>query len=259
VRNLFLILLLANILLLAWNRWVLPLTPQSPVLPGAGLAIYPAPEAPSRAATGPGVRSVPEPPGPGTLGEVVDPACVQIGPLPAAEAAAELARSLGEQAIAARTVARDTQVWVGNWIQIGGFATQEDAAQARSMLVAGGLTDALLMQEGAEPIISLGVFREKERADRVVEIARRLGYRPISTNRYRPTVEYWLLARLPGGAISGGAALPLPRPGILRVESVQCPAEDAWDSREVISGAGDPDAEGAPTGTPAGISSTGPP
>jgi hypothetical protein len=116
---------------------------------------------------------------------------------------------------------------VGNWIQIGGFASPAAADEARRRLVDGGLADAYLMQEGPEPVISLGVFREKERADRVAAIARGLGFEPVSTNRYRPAVEYWLLARIPVAGASPRDGLPLPRSGLLRVEPVECPLPDS--------------------------------
>jgi hypothetical protein len=240
VRNLFLILLLANILLFAWNRWVLPLTPGVASRPDAGLALYREGDDVPRPARSPPAPQVSEPPptqAPRGAPMPEAAACIQIGPLPAAEAATELARSLGEQQIAATPVARDTQAWVGNWIQIGGFATQAAAAEARGRLVAAGLTDAFLMQEGADTLISLGVFREKERADRVAGLARSLGYRPVTTSRYRPAVEYWLVARLPAGTVDAGDDLRLPRPGILRVEPIECPA-DADPPETAVAGAG---------------------
>jgi hypothetical protein len=244
VRNLFLGLLLANILLFAWNRWIVP----APRSAAAGVSLVPAPrEAAAPATSLPPDEAIaaapasPEPPASASasavLPQVAPPpgaapppgpgdTCVQVGPLPAAEAAAELARSLASRRIPAATIARDTQVWVGNWIQVGGFASPAAADEARRRLVAGGLADAYLMQEGAEPVISLGVFREKERADRVAAIARGLGFNPVSTNRYRPAVEYWLLARIPVAGARPGDGLPLPRSGLLRVEPAECPRPD---------------------------------
>jgi hypothetical protein len=228
MRNLFLVLLLANLLLFAWNRWVVPpprpagatfagsprqreapLAAASPAPPGNAVVAAPQPQDPARPVT--------------AAPAVPSDTCVQVGPLPAAEAAAELGRSLASQGIPAATIARDTQVWVGNWIQIGGFASRAAADEARRRLVDGGLADAYLMQEGPEPVISLGVFREKERADRVAAIARGLGFDPVSTNRYRPAVEYWLLARIPAAGASPRDELPLPRSGLLRIEPVECP------------------------------------
>jgi hypothetical protein len=240
VRNLFLALLLANLLLFAWNGWVVP--PSRPVAavspvpqrqPAQGASV---PGAPGRdgVAVAPEVAASPPPPAATPLGAMA--ACVQIGPLAAAEAAAELGRSLASGGIAAIPMARDTQVWVGNWIQVGGFATPAAAEEARRRLVAGGLADAYLMQEGAEPVISLGVFREKERAERVASIARGLGFRPVSTNRYRPAVEYWLLARIPGTAVVPAEGLPLPRSGLLRVEPTECPLPDSEAGRTLAGG-----------------------
>lgn len=241
VRNLFLGLLLANILLFAWNRWVVPAprsaaavsvvpprreaaAPATSIRPDDVIAT-PAPSEPPASAALPQPQASPPPPGVAASPGPGD-TCVQVGPLPAAEAAAELGRSLASRGIPAAAIARDTQVWVGNWIQVGGFASPAAADEARRRLVAGGLADAYLMQEGAEPVISLGVFREKERADRVAAIARGLGFNPVSTNRYRPAVEYWLLARIPAAVARPGDGLPLPRSGLLRVEPAECPRPD---------------------------------
>jgi hypothetical protein len=249
VRNLFLVLLLANLLLLAWNRWVVP----PPRLAGATVAGSPrqreAP--PAAAAPAPQANAVvaapqPQAPAPPVAAAPAGPGdtCVQVGPLPAAEAAAELGRSLASRGIPAATIARDTQVWVGNWIQIGGFASPAAADEARRRLVDGGLADAYLMQEGPEPVISLGVFREKERADRVAAIARGLGFDPVSTNRYRPAVEYWLMARIPVAGASSRDGLPLPRSGLLRVEPVECPLPGS-EAGLALAGSG----PGVPTAT----------
>lgn len=267
VRNLFLALLLANILLFAWNRWVVPTprpaAPTVSVAPTQREAAVPAASMPPDGAIAASTAPLAPPDGAGAAlpqpqvapptGTAASPApgdtCVQVGPLPAAEAAAELSRSLASRGIPAATIARDTQVWVGNWIQVGGFASPAAADEARRRLVAGGLADAYLMQDGAEPVISLGVFREKERADRVAAIARGLGFKPVSTNRYRPAVEYWLLARIPAAGARPGDGLPLPRSGLLRVEPAECPLPDT-EAGMALAGADPAAAAGAVTGAP---------
>jgi hypothetical protein len=272
VRNLFLTLLLANILLFAWNRWVVPpprpvaatasVAPrppeaEAPASPGGDIAAMPASSRPASAAAAP-AQSVPPPIAAVPPGSA--DTCVQVGPLPAAEAAAELGRSLASRGIPAATIARDTQVWVGNWIQVGGFSSPAAADDARRRLVAGGLADAYLMQEGPEPVISLGVFREKERADRVAAVARGLGFNPVSTNRYRPAVEYWLLARIPAAGTRPSDGLPLARSGLLRVEPAECPGPDseagmALAAADAIAGGATtrapPEAGGTPPAAPA--------
>jgi hypothetical protein len=267
VRNLFLALLLANILLFAWNRWVVPTprpaaatvsvaptqgeapAPAVPMPPDGDRSATPAASAPPAGTS----AALPQPQVAPPPGAAASPApgdtCVQVGPLPAAEAAAELSRSLASRRIPAATIARDTQVWVGNWIQVGGFASPAAADDARRRLVAGGLADAYLMQEGAEPVISLGVFREKERADRVAAIARGLGFKPVSTNRYRPAVEYWLLARIPAAGARPGDGLPLPRSGLLRVEPAECPLPDT-EAGMALAGADAASAADPVAGTP---------
>ena len=84
-------------------------------------------------------------------------------------------------------------------MHIAGFASTAEAEAARKRLVAGGIADVLLMQDGSRPLISLGVFRDRDGAASVAAAAARLGYRATTSDRYRPTVEQWLLIQpLPG-------------------------------------------------------------
>lgn len=248
MRNIWLVLLLANLLLFAWNRWVVPL-PRAAVLELPGALDQPAPLAPAATLPPTTVAAAPSPvtDAPTTVGDT----CVQVGPLPEAGAAAELGRSLAASRLPGVVIAREAQVWVGNWIQVSGFDSPAAAAAARDRLVAGGLADAYLMQEAAEPVISLGVFRDKGGADRVAAIARGLGFEPISTNRYRPGVEYWLLLRVPATGIGPGDGLP--KSGSLTVAPAECPGPDTEAGRALaaaIAAAADPAVaplnEGAP-------------
>lgn len=220
MRNLFLALLLANLLLFAWSRWVTPVAPPpTPARVPALVDARPAPGSPAaaNAAATPAAVATAGPP-------ATDGDCVQIGPLPAAAAASELARSLAPRGVVATPFAREGQAWMGNWVQLRGFASAEAAETARQQLVAGGLADAYVMQEGGEALISLGVFRDREGAERVSAVARRLGFQPLATDRYRPAVEYWLRARVPPGSGLARGTLALPGTRILRVEAIGCAA-----------------------------------
>jgi hypothetical protein len=98
------------------------------------------------------------------------------------------------------------------------------AETARQRLVAGGLPDAYLMQDGAQPMISLGVFRDLSGAERVAKAARSLGFEVSLRDRYRPAVEQWLLIRPRPGQNLGPADLSLAGDRIMRTESTGCEA-----------------------------------
>lgn len=226
MRNLALALLLANLLVLAWSRWVNPLAE-----PAGQARLPPLPDfrAPPSATVAGGPAADPVP-GPGPLAAEAPPgvgACVRVGPLPAADAAEGLAKTIESKGFSARTVALDGQAWLGHWVQLAGFGSAAEAEVARDRLAAGGLADAYLMQDGGTAIISLGVFRDRGGADRVAASARRLGFAPVVTERYRPAVEHWVVAILPPDSVLARDALAAGGSQILRVEAIECPAPGA--------------------------------
>jgi hypothetical protein len=218
MRSVLLTLVLANVLMLAWQFWVDP-APPAPVpagfedlvaftkgaMPNVG---WPAPSATELAAPRPG-------------------ACLRVGPLPTAAAAQQAIEQLAARGIDAAPIARDTQVWLGHWVQIGGFVSMTAAETARRRLTAGGLADAYLMQDGVEPMLSLGVFRDRSGADRVVSAARTLGFEVSMRDRYRPTVEQWLFIRPRPGQTLGPEDVSLAGDRIVRTESAGCEAAGA--------------------------------
>lgn len=213
MRKVFLALLLANVLMLAWQFWVDP-APSASVLPGTDdLVAFPSGSKPNLAWPGTGRTGAPLAPS-GT--------CLRVGPLATAEAAQQAEELLAARGIDAVPFARDAQVWLGHWVQIAGFASVPAAETARQRLSAGGLPDAYLMQDGAQPMISLGVFRDRSGADRVATTARTLGFEVTLRDRFRPAVEQWLLIRPRPGQNLGPADLSLAGDRIMRTESTSC-------------------------------------
>jgi len=223
MRSVFLSLVLANLLLLAWQVWVDPSSPTAADGEADGLALY---------GDGKAALAKPAPAGPAAPASVTAAdvaaaavaagACFRLGPLPDSTAAQQAARSLAARGIDATPIARDAQLWLGHWVQISGFASLPEAESARDRLVAGGIADALLMQDGPQPMISLGVFRDPDRADRVANAARQLGFEVGVRDRYRPGVEQWLVIRPRAGQALLPADLGLARDRIMRAEPVAC-------------------------------------
>jgi hypothetical protein len=220
MRNLFLSLILANLLLLAWQVWVDPSSPVTPRSDDDGLVLF-----------GNGTTTISKsPPGPSASAPASDiPAaafaagdCFRLGPLPDFAATQQAARTLAGRGIDALPIARDVQLWLGHWVQISGFDSVTAAESARDRLVTGGIADALLMQDGAGPMISLGVFRDRTRADRVARAARGLGFEVGIRDRYRPGVEQWLVIRPRAGQTLLPADLSLAGDRIMRAEPAAC-------------------------------------
>lgn len=209
MRNLFLALVLANLLFLAWHVWIDPSQPAEPVTMPGELTLFGAGKDTESAAAG----SPPEP----SAG-----ACLRMGPLPGSAASQQARELLAARGIDAVPVAVDTEQWLGHWVQIDGFSSVPDAEMARQRLIDAGLADAYLMQDGLDPLISLGVFRERERADRLAETATSLGFSPRISDRYRPAVEQWLLVRARPGQTLSAADLSIPGDRIMRTENTPC-------------------------------------
>jgi SPOR domain len=212
MKNIFLALLLANLGVLAWQQWVDPLPanlPPGPVQPG--LHLYQPGTSPAARATRPST--------PIAAGN-----CVRVGPFASAAGAAELASSMESRGVGVSVSKENGQIWLGNWVQVGGFLTLREAETARQRLQAGGLADVYLMQDASPPVISLGVFRDRAGADRVAGVARRLGFRPAQSDRFRATTEFWIQVKpAPGQSISA-ENLKLPGAQILRTEAAECPS-----------------------------------
>jgi len=215
MRNLFLALILANALFLAWHAWIEPSQPIPPKAQRGELAVF-------RPASGVTAGAA----SPAQGGDT----CLRLGPLATNAAAQQVRDHLAARGIDAVPFALETEQWLGHWVHISGFSSPSDAENARQRLVEGGLSDAYLMQEGPEAIISLGVFRDRSRADRLVGMAQNLGFEVQITDRFRPAVEQWLLIRPRVGQTVGSADLSIAGDRIMRAESVACGADAPSDA-----------------------------
>jgi hypothetical protein len=190
VRALFLLLLLANLLLLAWSTWIAP-----PV----ALAGTATPSATDRDA----IRLISEPPraagatrtsaaarSPLDLGGVT---CVSAGPfLEQAQAEAVLAQ-LQRLGFTSRLRPSRDEVRVGHWVLVADLATAEDAANAVVALRAAGLGDAEVVKEDPpRNVVSIGVYAEASGAAEAVEIARKTGFTAQESDRTGPADVVWL-------------------------------------------------------------------
>jgi hypothetical protein len=227
LRALFLLLLLANLLFLAWAQWIAP---------PATLAGQATPSAPDRKA----IRLLREAPVtsrpaasglPPTAGDVGPGAtCVSAGPFleraPAEVAASELAR----RGFKSRMRPSTDVIRVGQWVRVSNLATPEDAANALVALKAAGLMDAEIVGGDAPPnTISLGVFGDPARAAQVAATARKAGFSPDVSDRTRTADVFWLdVDRLENGSLPGLDALgPGAGPAAPPLEFRACPAPAA--------------------------------
>lgn len=187
MRALFLSLLLANILFLAWVHWIAP--PPAP----AGHAT---PASPASAEIRL-LRESPQGREPATVGGLASPgqgaACVSAGPYLSRSAAEQAAARLQGLGYTSRLRASRDEIWVGQWVRVANLATPEDVANALTTLRAAGIGDAYVLREEAPgSIISLGVFGDEQGASQVAAIARQAGFAPEVVDRFRTADVVWI-------------------------------------------------------------------
>ncbi len=224
MRNLVLLLALANVVFFAWNQWVA--------------------EPPSDGATrfrasdlGPTLELASEPSGGAAVGEVGDEAgmvgqplvppagaapddafpadrqaapapdrqaatpvadvCISVGPFGSAETGEEVlarVRDLGGEA-GLRSATED--LFLGHWVQIRNISSREEANRQVAVLQEAGFEDAYPMPEDdGERTISLGLFSDEERAERLQRQAAELGLDAEVVPQTREATAWWVDARL---------------------------------------------------------------
>lgn len=225
MRQLIVLLLLANFAFLAWTQWIVGPQRQA----GTRTATAPRLTLAGEAGAGPSAAAVPQ---------VGDSGCVSLGPFLDLTEAARASTGLRETGFEPRQRATEGAVWSGYWVSL---AVDDAAEQAVERLRAGGVGDAYLMPaEGAEPIISLGLFTDRARALRRVDEVRALGFQPEVTERQRPGTVYWIDIDLaPGGLLPDPTAFESDSGRIFRLELQPC--DEAGRNSQPLAPASLPD------------------
>lgn len=189
MRALFLLLLLANLLMLSWSTWIAP---------PAALAGVATPSAPDRAAIRLS-RESPAPPGTRSGGasyplqDLAGVACVSAGPYLERGRADAAAAQLQRLGFTSRLRPSHEMVHDGFQVRVPDLATPEDAANALAALKAAGLRDAYIVSDDtAANAVSIGIFDTASRASEAVDVARRAGFAAAASARTRAADVFWL-------------------------------------------------------------------
>jgi len=190
VRASFLILLLGNILFLAWSLWVA--APASsdlaPAPPGDPRSMQLTKEAaPHAAATGAAAR-------PDRSARAAMATCVSFGPFANDASLTAASQRLEALGYAARRRSATDDVPAGQWVSVADLATPEDAANALNALRRSGLADAYVVTDSARgsTTISVGLFSDPAGAAEAADSVRRAGLQPRVTERMRTAEVTWL-------------------------------------------------------------------
>lgn len=234
MRVLFLLLLLANLLFLAWTRWVVP-PPASTSLatPQASTPLRPIRLQHEAAAATTAALSGAAP----ASGENLAAAsCVSVGPFLEQAQADAASSSLQRLGFTARLRSATDEVRVGQWVRVADLATPADATIALATLQAAGLEDAYVVtDEGPGNIVSVGVFADPRRAAEVAGTVARAGFTPQTTDRMRALDVFWLdVDRRANGGIPELQDVGEPADGALPLELRVCPSVPV---EETVTGA----------------------
>lgn len=225
MKNLLLILLLANILYFVWG-----MLSKEETQPGVALVEESDLGPPLSVTTDRNsdvVASVGAVLGsgePSALEAVVGRACVTVGPFREntdADSAVLVYTSEGMT-----TALRETraQIFVGHWVQIRNVANDAEANEMLERLQAGGLSDAYLVRTDDEGLkISLGLFGDLERAEKIEIEARSLDLNPEISPRTRESDVYFVDIALPPGKGAGAIIEKYGEDRVLLRDQATCP------------------------------------
>jgi hypothetical protein len=225
MKNILLLLLLANILYFVWGWFAdeqaepgIAIVSESELGPPLDVSTNRNAEA---AASVGAVLGSGEP---SALAAVVGRSCVTIGPFKASDDAdSALAQYAGEGMRASLRSAQG-QIFVGHWVMIRDVADRETGNEILDTLRQGGLSDAYLVpneQDGVD--VSLGLFGELERAEKVELQAKSLDLPADITARTREGAVFFIDIGLPPGKGAGAIVEKYGEEKVLLRDAATCP------------------------------------
>jgi len=161
---------------------------------------------------------------PSALEAVVGRSCVTIGPFKEntdADSAVLVYSSEGMKAVLRSSRG---QIFVGHWVQIRNVADEAEASSYLEQLKAGGLTDAYLVRTEDEGMkISLGLFGDIERAEKIELQARSLDLPAEISPRTRDGDVFFVDIGLPPGKGAGAIIEKYGQDRVLLRDAATCP------------------------------------
>jgi hypothetical protein len=203
VRIAFFVLLAVNLVYLAWAGWIdVPSTPVAAktarALPELQLATDVAPS--DHTTLAPRSAGTSTSPPVATLASTEVPSagasntrCVSVGPFSDLTRAARGAALLHDRGFNPKQRAEPGEMWEGFWVYVGGLKSAADEAKVVKTLERAGINDAHAMPESdAGRRVSVGLFTEKDRAQKRAAAVTRLGYTAEIVDRKQPGTVYWV-------------------------------------------------------------------
>jgi hypothetical protein len=216
VRAVFLVLLSANLLFLAWARWIdgprdagaqdslsnlprLQLVSESPGgrKPTSGNWAIPSPAvSPLAMAERASFRR-------GDIAQI----CTSVGPFNDIASAARAAGLLTQRGFHLQQRAEEGDTIEGYWVFVGGMQSDDEVGRVVGRLENSGFTDAHIMKNySTNRRVSVGMFSTRERAQQRATAVRNMGLQPEIGERRFPGTVYWVDVTLKSGP--GSKQLP---------------------------------------------------
>jgi hypothetical protein len=204
VRVAFFVLLALNLVYLAWAGWIdaptppLVTTPSGPTLPELALVTDDTASQQQAQLTQPVTGAVAQTvaTGPEEQTSRVSTSasrCVSVGPFNDLARAARGAALLRERGFNPRQRAEESETWNGYWVYVGGLKSAADEAKVMKSLEQAGIVDARPMTEASDGRrVSVGLFSEKERAEKRAQALNRIGIRAAIVERKQASTVYWV-------------------------------------------------------------------
>jgi hypothetical protein len=247
VRNAILILVLVNLLFMAWTHWIdvpteAAANPGDAQLPRLALAseATSAPAAPKGAATAtaPTPTASQPPPIAGASGAATPAAtaaasaghrCVTVGPFNDQAEETHAAGILQQRGFTPQARTEPGEVRDGYWVYVAGIKSAADEAQVLRTLQDAGIPDAHAIAASADGRrVSVGLFIERPGAERRARSVEHLGFSPDIVDRHKAGTVYWVDLDL------GASDAAVPTEGLvpatetpLKVQPRACSADEA--------------------------------
>jgi hypothetical protein len=119
--------------------------------------------------------------------------CVSIGPFNDLAQAARGAALLRDRGFDSKQRAEQGETWAGYWVSVGGLRTTADENKLMKALDRAGIRDARVMPDEPDGRrVSVGLFSERDRADKRAQAVKKLGYTAEVSERTEPGTVYWV-------------------------------------------------------------------
>jgi hypothetical protein len=225
MKNLLLLLLLANILYFIWGLFVdepaetgVAVVNEADLGPPLDISKTKIAEAATSVGAVLGAGK------PSDLAAVLGRSCVTLGPFTTATLANGALAEYEDQGMRASLRTTQGQIFVGHWVQIRNIDNRDVGNAMLVKLREGGLGDAYLVDTNDEGLkISLGLFGEMSRAERVELQAKSLDLPADITPRMREGTVFFVDIGLPPGKGAGDMIEKYGEDRVLLRDAATCP------------------------------------